>query len=188
MRINRKRRAFGTTRFYEGCTQYQLLRWGSLLSPEDGPGFEDESEMRRVWNAHKSELLAECGPGERPYAFYFFDLGIRDRVVHGWAGQVGVLMDRGLIDATEAAGVEANYRMLNAGAAEYMRALDRPDGILTMLGGPRTKQSEIIMAGIVTECEVAARWHAWRGRPELAALYDQRAKVAVAAILAEGVK
>ena len=76
-RINRVLRRREGPAFDSACTKYQVLMWGVALI-QDGPGFQNAVEERQCWLEHRDELLKASVPGERPVAYFKFDLAISD--------------------------------------------------------------------------------------------------------------
>jgi hypothetical protein len=169
MRINRRIRARESPRFETGSTQYQLLMWGTLLLPGFGPGFENDDEARRAWREHRTELLAGCRAGERPYGFYRWDLGIVDRVVHRWFDQLAVLLEHNLIDAEQVFAIEAEHTTLSPSAPAFIEDFfaDSREGLLRVVDGPvgtpvspsATERSHTLQC-FRREFNLCAEWHA----------------------------
>jgi len=113
--------------------------------------------MEQAWRAHRDELMAASrDPGTRPYGFFKFDLRIAAAVGH--FEQIGLLVERGLIDGMEAICIERTYSLLSDDApADFASSFDSADGVRDQGATTRT----------LDRLDVAARWHAWRGRPEL---------------------
>jgi hypothetical protein len=121
-RINRLLRQRENRVFDPECTQAQILLWGAALVP-DGPGFKDWADMRQVWLKHRDELLRACGPGERPCAYFEFDLGVEQFIPH-WHQQLALLMSRNLITEEEAQRVEIARRELSSVAGDYSASFE----------------------------------------------------------------
>lgn len=161
-----------------GSTRHQLLLYGMVFT-NGGPPFESESDKKQAWQAHRSELLAECPPGTRPNAFFLYDLRV-DRPPLDWHDQVRLLLDRQLLSIEEAVRCECDYRMLNP-----TDSLDFCSGFESESDIHRQHLSAQVLARLACQFQLAARWHDWRGRPKIAAKYQLRASV-VGAFLQKG--
>lgn len=140
-----------------------------------GSGFVDDVARRAAWCQHRAELMAAHEPGQRPAAYFQFDL--REDLGGGrWWQQVAVLLRRGLIDPMEATNCERIYPLLDAVQPAGGNVFDEP--------GELAKQTlpVDVLCGLVEQFELAAAWHGWRGRPEIAAQYQRRAEVVRAAL------
>lgn len=153
---------------------------GELLA--DGPPFENSGAERDGWNKFRAELMATSyGAGMiRPVAYFRWDLGIVDRVVHRWHDQLAVLLDRNLISAEEAERIDHAFSQLHPKQSlAYGSSFERPNAIRSL------QLSRYLLSDSAQEFDFAARWHVWRGRPELAERYHLRAST-VRAVLQEG--
>ena len=169
-RINRKRRGLGDhERITPGSVRWQSLMWAQLIIPSSGPSFASEPEAIAAWRELRADLMHQCSPGERPAAYFKFELGLNpppNRLLE----QVAVLLDRNLIDAIEATEIESHYPMLNADqATAFCSEFDSAVSVLYA-----HHHGAEILSRTVARFDLASRWHAWRGRPELAELYARR--------------
>ncbi|MGA9623970.1 MAG: hypothetical protein WBQ65_05840 [Bryobacteraceae bacterium] len=159
----RVRRRGNALRFSGAMLEALVLGDGDFT--DGGPGFASATEERAAWIAHRNALMAEySGPGRRPFAFYRHDLGAEPR---HWFDEIRVLLEHGLLDATEALLCEKLHHVLSDNAAVYSSfesaALIRAMGL-----------SPSVLLHCQKEFELASTWHTWRGRPELGARYGLR--------------
>lgn len=88
------------------------LRTGRSQRGPDGPAFADEDDRRAAWDEHREELLAASKPGERPWAYFAYDLQLDDpeRFGRGYEPRLGhvaidhhaiALAERGLLAPDE---------------------------------------------------------------------------------------
>jgi hypothetical protein len=127
-----------------------------------------EAEAKTAYRAHRTEVLAEeLGPGRRAFGFMTFDLG----ATPGRAlDDIGSLMERGLIDATESIGVEKSYRILDSDVPpEFCKNFSSIERIADQKLSARTVER------YAKNFAIAARWHRWRGRAEIAARFEKYA-------------
>lgn len=125
-------------------------------------------DMRAAWAANRDALMkAYTEPGMRPMAYFVFDL--RDPEPESRLDQIDVLRDRELLDETEALAIERSFIALSPGR-DANTSFDDVKKILAMQRG------EGMLSQIRRDFEIAARWHRWRGREELAEAYWQRAR------------
>jgi hypothetical protein len=169
-RINRAIRRRESPAFDRACTKFQVLMWGMALV-QDGLGFQNAGEERQTWIEHRDELLKATEPGQRPVAFFLFDLGIKDRVTYRWFDQITVLLDRDLIGAEEAERVDHSYKELDPDQDALNNSFD------TLEETARQQLSKYTLETLEGEFTLASRWHAWRGRPALAELYHLRSSM-----------
>lgn len=154
--------------------QRQFLLYGDILAPTfNEPVFASAEEERRAWYLLRDELMRECrahfGPGRRPAGFYQYELGCAPQ--WRWYEEIAVLLERNLIDAVEAAGIEATHKALSPGQGDsFCSGFDDPARIVQM------RLDEYMRRSLAQEFIVVADWHTWRGRPELAATYRARAE------------
>ncbi len=159
----RVRRRGNALRFSGAMLEALVLGDGDFT--DGGPGFASATEERAAWIAHRNALMAEhSGPGRRPFGFYRHDLG---RAPMHWFDEIRVLLEHGLIDATEALLCEKAHHVLSDNEAVYS-AFERAPLIRGMGLSPS------VLAHCGREFELAATWHTWRGRRELAAKYRSR--------------
>jgi hypothetical protein len=170
-RINRAIRRRVSPAFDPGSTRWQILMWGVALFPRGGPGFENAGEERQAWREHRDELLKAAEPGQRQFAYFKFDLGIKsDLVPIPWFEQLNILLDRELIGAEEALRIENSGRgELNPHDSDFGSIFETKAGI------ERHGLCEYTLRPLESAFRAAARWHGWRGRPDFAALYELRA-------------
>lgn len=164
MRINRLRRARGRGDL-TGCQREILMRGQDFMG--DGDGFESEAAERVAWQKHRVEMLAEAGPGRRPHAYYRLDLGVDPL---RWYDEVAALLDHDLVNKADVLALERDYAILAPGQGPLYSAFDDAASIGRMgLDG-------YVLGGLAREFEVAARWHAWHGRQDVADRYKRRAQ------------
>lgn len=115
---------------------------------------------------HRDDLMHACEPGRRPYAWWRFDASVSvAKVPTDWGSELIALLERGAISADEAVRLEAAHRELQPDCRDWGSNL--PEGLLNC--------DRVTLGGIMRKFEAMARWHAFRGRPELAAVYQDRA-------------
>ena len=132
-------------------------------------GFSSGDEARAAWQQYREQIMADLScAGRQPAAFYRFDLNIN--VPRRWYDELIVLLDKRLISAEEAVRIEASNQMLSGEHQEaFCAAFDDAGAIIQM-------RLDADGAGtLVKKFEAAARWHQWRGRPEVAERYTARA-------------
>lgn len=179
-RIQRRSR-LKKTGVVPGSTRWQILMYATPFF-EDGSTFENDTEMRTAWKAHRHEMLAACDAGRRPYGYYHFELGI-DLVSWKWYDEIRVLLDHNLVDQVEAAAIEALHGALSSRAPVYSEDYfaDSSQGILRIVdsGGHASLPRERFhsLDNFQREFELCATWHKWRGRPDFQALYELRAAI-----------
>jgi len=144
--------------------------------------FESEPEARQVWRAHSAALMADSRPGSRPCGFWRYELRMFRTVPSFWRG-LGILIDRGLIDATEAARLEHDLRELSPDPGTYCQSYDSAALIAENTSSHVDHDPRLLMESI-EHFETAARWHAWRGRPEAAERWARRVEVVRMCIVA----
>lgn len=140
--------------------QEGVLRFGPMLREGFfGKPFATQAEELECWRKHRAMLMENCEPGVRPYAF--FKLELKAEPKRAW-DMVEALFAARLIDPTEAAGIELIHPIL----------------------GPHGRHGAAVKENLefAGRLQFAGQWHAWRGRPELAAVYQARAGRCVAAI------
>lgn len=180
-RINRRRRVQKqslTAELREVLLHGVLFGKPRLIRLDDDidsplPDTATMAELKSLWIRHRAELMTEpIGLGFRPWAFYRFDLRI-ERPPYFWFDQLSVLLDRVLIDANEAG-------MIDCGDIPELR----PDQSPAYCGGfesadriHKMRLGSQVLLHVSAEFQTAARWHLWRGRPELAARWAQRTEV-----------
>jgi hypothetical protein len=142
--------------------QRWFLMYGPALMPAGAPDmpFADEAAAKQAWHKNKTELLAQCQPGQRPWGFWY-DLGMDP--VDKYA-EIAALLDRDLIDAAEALAIERHLPFLGE-EAHAMCVIDRSPPSHSN-GQPR-----LSVAVLARRDALAAKWHLWRGRPECAEQY-----------------
>jgi len=168
MPVTKRRRRYARehNELVEGSTRWQTLMWGTTLFT-DGVPFANDGEARAMWNENRDRLLKACGPGERPSAYFKFDLAITDTVVCKWFDQIHALLDRDLISAEEAQRCEQRHAELSA-STDFGTSF-------ASLNNIRRMGMDRIPPDLEKEFILAARWHAWRGRAKLAEEYLFRA-------------
>lgn len=154
-----RRHARERNQIAEGTTRWQLLMWGCLVLPKEGPDFQNRAEEMQAWAQHRSTLMQQAEPGMRPAGYFKFDLGIDPAPIR-WFDQLDVLLDHGLLGPPEALLVERCYSVL--------ASVDSPGRGCWHSLSARSLESSIARFAL------AARWHDWRGRPALAAQYRQQ--------------
>jgi hypothetical protein len=117
-----------------------------------------------TWRRYRDELIhhESLSPGQRPAAFWRFDVGVTPPC-HWWA-ELDLLMRHNLLTPEEAIAIERDHASLSpnppAGSGGACRGALSPAGL----------------GHIGAEFNLAAAWHLWRGRPELAEVYRLRAQ------------
>jgi hypothetical protein len=124
--------------------------------------------LAATWKRYRSELMADPNlrPGQRPAAFWRLDLQIRPP--SNWWEELAMLCEHKLVTPEEALLIERQHNVLSENTAAW-GAFDTAEGAHKQHFNPQ------VFACCQHEFEAAARWHAWRGRPELAEKYAQRA-------------
>jgi hypothetical protein len=147
-----------------------------------GPSFGGSADaMRAAWRKHRAELMAtpELKPGRRPWAFFVLELGCDPGPAREWSGQLDALMDRGLIGAEEAIGIEALHPELSPTTArEFCQSFEN-EKVVRAMG-----LDDYLLGRQASEFAAAARWHEWRGRPEVAERWARRAELVRMCIVA----
>lgn len=99
-----------------------------------GPGkrsAEDLERLRALWWAHRAELMAEAGPGSRPWAWWWLESGLegppptpedRHGFVTGEPAEEAWLRKHGFLTAWEERELAKWHRVL-----EGASAIDEPD-------------------------------------------------------------
>lgn len=129
-----------------------------------GRGFVSEDEELAAWNEHREVLLQQLGGADRPAAYFKFELS---EDTPAWILQAECLFRDGLFTAESAASMEQISIMAPDQPAELHQEFSTPEKILD-LGRPLPDLEKILR-----EFGHAQAWHAYRGRPELAAKYDR---------------
>jgi hypothetical protein len=139
--------------------QQWFLKYGPNLMPAGSPDmpFADETAAKQAWQKHKTELMAHCQPGQRPWGFWY-DLGIDPVDLYE---EIAALLDRDLIDEEEAVAIEARVPFLGEKAHSIC-------AVSTSQPSHSNGQSRLSVAVLARRDALAAKWHLWRGRPECA--------------------
>jgi hypothetical protein len=58
--------------------QYVFLMGRPFRWTEPDSPWVTEAETKRAWRKYRAELVAQCPPGRRPLAFWYFDRGLRE--------------------------------------------------------------------------------------------------------------
>lgn len=163
VRIGHARRGALTDR------QRDYLTRRVLFFLHDGEAFADEEEAAAAWRLHRNELMhADFGSRLRPWGYYKFELNCEP---HWWHQEVACLLDRDLISREELFRIEQLFPTLHEGCAtKFVSFEDRAWIDLQRYEGA-------LLRRVAEECELAARWHAWRGREELARRFAKRAEI-----------
>ncbi len=119
--------------------------------------------MRVIWRKSKSALMSSCRPGQRPAAFYKYELRIP--VPSRWFEEIDVLDDRKLFSSAESVEIEREYPILSVSDPVAWSSYDES----------RFDRRIEIEKSAARKLEVAAQWHRRRGRNEIADLYATRA-------------
>lgn len=138
------------------------LVYGGPLAAAFRDGREPPIEAQReAWARHRASLMKpevhDLPPGCRPAGFWLFDLHI-DPPPDRWATEIPELIERGLIDAAEAARIEAGYQQL---AARHP--------VHEAVGTYKLPEDSWTLRRRLEEARCAAAWHAWQGRERQAA-------------------
>ena len=152
--------------------QRQYFLYGDVFGATDNePLFTSLEEEKRGWFLVRDELLRECraqfGPGRRPYAYFRFELGCAPA---RWFEEIEVLLRHGLIDATEAVGIEATHQMLSPGQSEAFCSGFGDHGRIAQM-----QLGHYVLKSLADEFTIAGDFHEWRNRPGLAQRYRVRA-------------
>ena len=155
----------------EGFTaeMHDLLLFG-FAAPSPRLAQPSETQVRDAWRLHRAALLCECDqPCIRPWGYWRFDIGLPDPL-RRWFSQAAELLTRGLIGGEEAVRAESIYPILAARqSTEEVNTFDDEASIRRQPLGASTAH------GLAEAFSVAARWHRWRSRPQLAGVYERRA-------------
>ncbi len=158
------RRGFSRT----GLTQEQRewLLYGFSIGSK-APEFGSELDERAAWERYGEHIKTErWGAGQRPYAFFRWDLRISFVPLEWWK-QLGILLDRKLISAEEKFAIEARYPVLDPEQSpDFNRTFEHGDVSGTHLGS-------YVLTRLSEEFAFASRWHDDRGRAQLAAKYGR---------------
>jgi hypothetical protein len=132
---------------------------------------------RAAWIAHRAELMgaADLPPATFPYAFWKYDA---PDAPEDFIGRIRWLQERNLIDEADLIAVERYCLTCNPEQSQnFCSAFDTEDSI-------RQQQlSYTLLRFTLAEFEGTAAWHEFRGRAELAEVYQRRAE-ACRAVLA----
>jgi hypothetical protein len=151
-----------------------------LIRNSGGPVAETTDEQlfssdgaRASWERHRKELLQAAMPGTRPTAFYEFDLGIAPP--GPWWNELAVLSERHLLMPEECMYVERIYGVLDPKQSfAFCSAFEHPEQVREMRFGPVSLRLK------TEEFAFASKWHAERGRLQLAEAYRRRAEACCA--------
>jgi hypothetical protein len=169
-RVDRRKKPLGRG----NDEQRQVLLYGDVTAAIfSEPVFASVAEERQAWFSLREEVLRECrahfGPGRRPAGYFKFELACEPV---RWYEEIAVLLQHGLIDQSEAIGIEQMHQTLSPGQSDGLcSGFDDQNRIVQM------QLSECLRAHLAQEFDVAAEWHTWRGRAELAERYRTRAEV-----------
>jgi hypothetical protein len=142
------------------------LELKNILAEREARDFPEGA--RQTWTKYRTELMTDSSlsPGRRPSAFWRFDVGVVPPA-HWWQ-ELAMLLERDLLAREDAFAIERCYVALTESPAAYA-SFDTPAGVRTLA----------LSASVVAHCqqqfELAAKWHEWRSRPELAKSYARRA-------------
>jgi len=151
----------------EDSKRWQLLLFGMELVPDGSRGFESQAEELAAFRDAREQLMKAALPGQRPAAFFKFELGIPSPAL--LRDQLPILLSRGLITDGEAQQLERdNYELLTA---DFGGAFHTVEGVRAMRLGMASLRS------MVARFDTLAAWHQRRGRPEIATTYRTRSKV-----------
>jgi hypothetical protein len=149
-----------------GGTRWQILIWGNEVVPMGGEAFKTVQEERAAWRANRADLMREFDePGSRPAAYFKFELKTEPGK---WSMELGALLDRQLVGPEEALRIESLRPILAVDAERFYAIFD------DLALKPASFRVDPSMG---EECAMAARWHDWRGRPDLAGIFRRRAQV-----------
>ena len=130
--------------------------------------FASHSDARTAWRRHGAELLAGHSPGERPSAFFEFDL--RVPTPSTWWEQLRILLDHKLMAPEEIIAIEAANALLDPQQSTgYNSVFESFAGTRVANLGP------VVLRQLAAEFAFAADWHADRNRLELTQRYQRRA-------------
>lgn len=166
-RINRRRPVRIQKGLKAGSPGWMQLAWGCSVGPSPFATREAEKES---WFEHREALLASSeasgGPGQRPSAFWRYELQIAAPCCA--ALQAVELFRRKLLRPGEAEEIERTHdRYLTA---DWFSGADDPDHIRRMkLGLQLLRKHAEEFAGL-------AEWHKLRRRPKVAEVYRLRAE------------
>ena len=147
------------------AAQREYLLIGLPLMEDPGQAdFPTEDAERAAWEANKVELMAECGPGRRPWGYYKQEL--HETLIPGWwHREIEVLERHNLIGREEEIRLEHDYPLLSA--KQDVNDREPPAGF--------REYSVETLKHTRDEWRVVSAWHAKRNRKELAAMYEARA-------------
>lgn len=143
--------------------QRETLLYGApilAVRDSDGPNFASEAEAAAAWRRNRAELMAEMdGPGQRPNAFFRFELG---KDLDDGLEEAEALDVAGLLDITEAQQVEKTFHILDP---------DQHRELCSNVTVMFNDSDRYMLRREATGYRIAADWHARRGRRELEAKY-----------------
>jgi len=133
-----------------------------MLGGADPPAALSRAERLRLWRHHRATLMAACGPGARPWAYFVFDLLVDPAPGESWS-QIGFLDERGLLSREEELLLERQVPDLAPGQDARDRFFD-------------AGYSTSTLQDVIEQAGMAERWHGKRGRVELAEKFRSRAE------------
>src|ERR1035438_1214461 len=106
--------------------QREVLTHGYTIIFDGDPTFESEAAEQRAWSQHREVLVSEHLPGQRPAAFYKFDLAVARP--NTWPAELEVLLKHDLLSPDERVAIEATRPELSPSQpASLYSAFVRPD-------------------------------------------------------------
>jgi hypothetical protein len=146
--------------------------YGQVWFAHEDEGFADEREAELAWRANRVELMAEPFPARlRPWGHFKFDLGCNPR---WWYEEITCLLERDLISREEAFSVERRFPMLAEEAKQCFSSFENPELIRSLWLQRGSKADSYVLKRVAAECDLASKWHAWRGRKEIAERFELR--------------
>lgn len=137
--------------------------------------FATEAEARASWRRYRADLLDAAEPGERPRAYFLFELGVKAPA--RWFDQLSLLLDRQLICEEEAIQIDLRTGLLCA--TQTARFFESFEDVTTVASQGFSVGS---LKYLRCEFRTAERWHEWRNRAELSAKYKRLAAIVDAVI------
>jgi hypothetical protein len=155
----------------------RLQRTSFPMVPSTSP-FTSESNARTAWQRHRAELLAEHHPGERPSAFFEFDLRIPTPST--WWEQLRTLLDHDLMPAEEQIAVESMHDVLDPLQSPGFNSAFESEA-----GTCAANLGSAVLHQLAQEFTFASEWHQRRGRAAVAERYGLRSSCLRAVIISE---
>jgi len=165
-----------------------MLVYGGVLAA-GFRGWKPEPSLeaqREAWSRHRARLMkpenTDLLPGCRPAGWWRFEAHV-DPTPDRWCTEIPLLIQRGLIDAAEAAEIEYQHRELAPPTTPPRVVASGPySDASTELSEPDRQIRRHMRERRLEVARCAAVWHAWRGREEEAASWAKAVAALEAAL------